>query len=182
MAPDLGLLEASDHVGASDVTDVDPERHGALGRDGLAPLALEQVDGALVGSVDAVEAGEVVDDGADDQGRVNGDEVEAGLLLLDKVPGGLLGELLGDAVGGRGGAVDVGGGVRVPAVLGEGVVRVGEVGLVDDGGEGGGYDDAADLGRRLLEGLEDAGCAVDGGVKEFLLGVTFRTGGNTPKC
>lgn len=83
-------------------------------------------------------------DGADDQGRVHGDEVEAGLGLGDKVPGGLLGERLGDAVGRGGGGVDVVDGAGVPGLFRVGRAGVREAGLGEDGGKGGCYDDAGD--------------------------------------
>ncbi|CRK37454.1 hypothetical protein BN1708_001476 [Verticillium longisporum] len=53
--------------------------------------------------------------------------------------------------------------------LGEDLGRVRDAGLVDDGGERGRDDDALDAGGRAVEGLEDGGCADDGGVDEVLL-------------
>lgn len=42
---------------------------------------------------------------------------------------------------------------------------------VDDGGEGGGDDDALDAGGEGFDGFEDAGCAFDCGVEEVLFDV-----------
>lgn len=65
---------------------------------GLLPLALDERDEPRVGRVDAGQAGEVVHHRAEDQRWVDGDEVELGAgagLVVDKVPGSHLGELLG---------------------------------------------------------------------------------------
>lgn len=63
-------------------------------------------------------------------------------------------------------------GHRVPAGFGKGVLWVGHVGFVEDGGEGGGHDDAPDGGGGIAgDGAEDGGCAGYRGGDEFFLGV-----------
>lgn len=188
-AAELGPLDGGD-VGLGDVAHVDPVDVARVGQDavGRAPAALDEGDDALVGRVDAVEAGEVVDDGAKDQGGVDRDQVElgrlaglvgvavAGVAVLDKVPGGPLGQRLGGAVGHGRVGVDVGEGDGVPRGLGEGGGRVGQPGGVQDGGEGRGDDDAADGGGGAGDGAEEARGAVDGGVDEVFLGVVWEGG------
>jgi hypothetical protein len=110
-----------------------------------------------------------VHDGTQDEGRTHGGDGEVRLLLLDKVPGGALGE-------GLAGAVAVGWvldrllrGERVPVAFGVGVVWPVSLERVDDAGEGGGDDDALDRGSGFFDGSQDAGCADYGWVEEFLL-------------
>lgn len=126
MAANLGLLERQD-VGPGDIAHVDPVGHASWGHGaGLLPLPLCEGDNPLVRGIDGVEAGEVVYNRAKDHGRVDGDEVELGVIRLvgDKVPGSLLSELLGGAIGGGVVLVDVLDGHGVPGLLGEGGVGV----------------------------------------------------------
>lgn len=173
MAAELGLLEGQD-VGPGDVTHVDPVED-AGGWDGVAllPLALDEGDEQRVGRVDAREAGEVVDHGAQDQRRVDGDEVELGAAgrVVDDAPRRLLGERLGRPVGGRRVLVDVVDGHGVPRLLGEGRVGVLGLGGVDDGGERRRHHHTPDAGSRPHDGPKDPGGADDGRVDEVLLGV-----------
>lgn len=127
------------------VPHINPQRNRRHLGDLLLPAALQKIHKAAIRGVDPLKRREVRRHGADDQGRVHGDEVEAGLGLGDKVPGGLLGERLGDAVGCGGGRVDVVDGARVPGLLRVGCVGVREAGLGEDGGKGGCYDDAGDV-------------------------------------
>lgn len=59
----------------------------------------------------------------------------------------------------------------VPGLFGKGVRCVGDVRFVEDGGEGGGYDNSFDGGCGSLDGFEDAGCADERWVNQLLLGV-----------
>lgn len=86
MAASFGQLRGK-HMGLGNVTNVDPQSYRCGRRDLLLPLALEQCDNALVGGVDGFNAGKVRNDGTKDQGWADGDEVEVGLLVGDKVPG-----------------------------------------------------------------------------------------------
>jgi len=95
-------------------------------------------------------------------------KTEPGLLLLDKVPGGALGEGLGGAVAVCGVLDCLGGGDGVPVRFAVDVAWAVALEAVDDGGEGGGDDDAGDGGGGFLDGGEDAGCADYGWVEEFL--------------
>jgi hypothetical protein len=144
----LGHLQPSLDVRRGDIADVDPARRGAGGCYLVLPLPLDELDDALVGRVDGLQAGEVVHDGAKDHGRVHRGEVELGVVgrVLDKVPGGLLGQRLGDTVRRCGVLVHVLFRDRVPGLLREGRVGVCDLLLSQDGGEGGGHDHAADLG------------------------------------
>lgn len=170
LAPRLGPLHGLD-VGEGHVPDVDPQVHAAR-RDLGRPLALDQVDVARVARVDAGEGVEVVGDGAEDEGRADGGDVEVGLLARDEVPGGLLGLLLGDPVRGRGRARQpVLVRARVPVGLAEDLGRVGEARLRDEGGEGARDDDALDAGGVLLDGAQHRVGAVDGRVQQLRLGV-----------
>ena len=81
-----------------------------------------------------------------DQWWIHRDEVKTGLLLLDKVPGGLLGERLGNTVRGGGGLMDVGKRAGIPRSFGEGCVGVGKTFVGENGGERGCDDDALDAG------------------------------------
>lgn len=170
LAPDLWLVHGQD-VRLGDIPHVDPEGHWALRGDLVLPPTAEQGYDALVGGVDAVQGGEVVDHGAEDQRGTDGDEIEAGLLLFYKVPGGPLSERLAHAVRRRLGAVDIFQLGGVPALLGEGVVRVEEVLLIQHAGEGARDNDPPDAGRGLLERLEDTRGADNGGVDQLRLGV-----------
>jgi hypothetical protein len=163
----LALLDSRNMAGR-EVAHVDPEV-SACRRDFVLRLSEHDVPDALVGSVEAVERVEVVDDRTQDEGRAHGGDGEVGLLLLDKVPGGALGE-------GLAGAVAVGrvldgllGGERVPVAFGVGVVGPVALERVDDAGEGGGDYDALDRGGGIFDGSQDAGCADYGWVEEFLL-------------
>ena len=62
----IGLL-GGEHVCESQVAHVDPEEDAA-GRERVLLLALDDVADALVGGVEGFEGGEVVDDGAEDEG------------------------------------------------------------------------------------------------------------------
>src|SRR4051812_42940525 len=106
-------------------------------------------------------------------GGADGGEVEGGLLAGDKVPGGALGERLGDAVGGGGGGVHVGERGGVPRRLGKGGGRVVEERLGEDGGEGRGDDDAAHRGGGAVHGAEDGRGADEGWVDELRLRVGY---------
>lgn len=170
LASSLGLLERSD-VGGGNVTHVDPEDHGAGRGDLLLPLALQQRDDALVGGVDGVRGGEVVDDGAIHQRGVHSRQLKVGLLLVHKLPGGALGEGLGDAVADQLVLLDVLDGVGVPGLFAEDGAVVVDLAAVDDGSEGAGDDDAAHVGRVLLDAAQDPRSAVDGRGDELRLGV-----------
>ncbi|CRJ94741.1 hypothetical protein BN1723_008576 [Verticillium longisporum] len=91
-----GGLEGA-QVGGGAVADVDPQHGGARVGDAGLPCPAQQLDEALVGRVDGVEAREVGADGAQDERRADGDEVKGGRRGVDKVPGRALGELLGGA-------------------------------------------------------------------------------------
>ena len=170
LAARLGALHGVG-VGERDVAHVDPDED-ARGGDLGAPLALQQVDEALVARVDGGERGDVVPDGAEDHGRADGGEVEAGLLGGDEVPGGLLGVLLRGAVRARLVAREA---LlvrqRVPVGLAEGLGRVRQLRHAEDGGEGARDDDAAHRGRVLLHGAQDRERALDGWVEQLRLGV-----------
>lgn len=149
------------------VPHVHPQEH-ARRRDLLLPFSLQQLREPAVARVDGGQRVQVVGDGAEDEGRADGGEVEARLLGRDEVPRGLLGELLGHPVRGGGGARDaVLVRARVPVGLGEGAVRVREVGLGEDGGEGAGDDDALHRGRVLGDGAQHRGGPVDGGLEQL---------------
>src|SRR5437016_3011984 len=99
-------------------------------------------------------------DGTEDHRRVDCYQIKLGRMRgRDKVPGRALGEFLGRAVGCGRGVVDVSQGNGVPGTLRKDGGGVGEFGFVDDGGEGGGYDDAADGWAVAGDGFEDGGCA-----------------------
>lgn len=154
-----------------DVAHVDPEHHGArLGNIG-PPVAPQQRDDALVGRVDAVGRREVVHDGAKDERRVDGREVERGPLRGHKVPRGALGERLGHAVAGHLVGGGVLGRVGVPRRLGVDDVVVEGLAGVEDGGKRRRDDDAAHVRRVPLDAAQDAGGAVDGRVDELGPGV-----------
>jgi len=105
-----------------------------------------------------------------DHRRADRRDVEAGPLRLDEVKGGFLREGLAGAVGGS--AVGARGRVvrdRVPVGFGVGVAGAGPLFQVEDGGEGGGDDDALDGGVVGVDGFQDLGGAVDGGVQEVAL-------------
>lgn len=153
-AAGLGALHGLD-VRLGDVAHVDPEVD-ARRRDLLLPPAHDQRHHVAVARVDVGQGAQVRHDGPEDEGRVDGRDVEARLLALDEVPGGLLGQRLGHAVRGAGRPrepvlVRVG----VPVGLAELLGRVGEAGLGQDGGERARDDDALHLGRVLLGRLED---------------------------
>lgn len=172
-AAQVRLLKSID-VGLGDVAHIYPRKSTRVGQDIAVrlPLALHKGHDALVGRVDAIQAGEVVHDGAENQRWVHSDQIKLGLAAaLDKVPGGLFGERLGRAVGHGRVLVDVGDGDGVPAFLGEGGVRVGEFADIQDGGEGGSHNYALDGGGGFGDGFEDAYGAVDGGVDQVLLGI-----------
>lgn len=134
----------------------------------LGATVHESVDVDCAG-VEVLDVG-VVLDGAVDHGWADGRYGEVGLLLLDKVPAGLLGEHLGRAVG-DGARASHGLLVRhgVPVGLGVGVAGAVPLAWVYDGGEGGGDDDALHLGGIGGNGLKDARGALDGGVEKVLL-------------
>ncbi len=102
-----------------------------------------------------------------DHGRANGRDVKVGPLVPHEIEGGFLGEGLAGAVGGR--AVRRFGLVvrdGVPVGFGVGVSGPGALFHVQDSGEGRGYDNAFDGRVVLVNGFEDLGRAVDGGVEE----------------
>jgi hypothetical protein len=84
----------------------------ARGRDLVLELALHSIADALVRCVQVVEAVERVDDGPEYHRGIDGGDGEVGLLLLEKLPGCLLGEgltcsvaehgVLGRLLGGNG--------------------------------------------------------------------------------
>jgi hypothetical protein len=101
---------------------------------------------------------------------VDGRNREVWLLLLEEVPCCALGEGLAGAVA-VGGVLDCLFGVDgVPVFFAVGVFWPVAFEGVDDGGEGGGDDYALDGGGGLFDGFQDAGCADDGWVEEFLWG------------
>lgn len=106
LAAGLGLVHSQD-VGPRRIPDVDPELNRSGGRDFILPLALQELDDALVGCVDVVQGREVVHDRTEDKGRADGCDVEVRLLSLDEVPRGLLGVLLGQAIDVRARAMEV---------------------------------------------------------------------------
>lgn len=91
------LLLNSRHMALGEVAHVDPDENSRLG-DLVLGLALDQIAHTLVGGVESVQAVEVVHDGAQDERWAHGGDAEVGLLLLDEVPGGALGECLAGAV------------------------------------------------------------------------------------
>lgn len=144
----------------------------AGGRDLGLPAADHEGHEVAVARVDVGERGEVVHDRAEDEGRVDGGDVEVGLLLLLEVPGGLLGQRLGHAVRGTRGPGDaVLVRVGVPVGLAPRLGRVGQPVGRQDGGEGAGDDDALHGRRVLLGRLEHRRGAQDGGVQDLGLGV-----------
>lgn len=134
----------------------------------LRNLLLRAVDQPVdvgAGGVELVEAGHDVDGRPVDHGRADGGDGEVGALGGDEVEGcflreGLAGAVGGRAVGGLGGRVCY----RVPVRFGVGVLGPGAFFHVEDGGEGGGDDDALDARVVGVDGFEDLGRAVDGGV------------------
>lgn len=169
-AAGLGALHGLD-VRLGDVAHVYEQVH-ARRRDLLLPPARDQRHQVAVARVDVGQGPQVGHDGPEDEGRVDGGHVEAGLLALLEVPGGLLGQRLGHAVrGARGPREPVLVRVRVPVGLAEGLARVGEPRVRQDGGERAGDDDALHRRRVLLGRLEDRRRAEDGGVQDLRLGV-----------
>lgn len=166
----LGLLHGL-YVGEGDIAHVDPEMH-ATGRDLVAHLALHHIHETRVGRVDGLQRVEVVDDGAEDERRADGGEIEVGLLVLDKVPAGPLGQCLGHAVRRRLTFLEsVLVSARVPVGFAEHLLGILQARIREDGGEGAGDDHALDTGGILFDGFEDRGCAKDGRVKQLRLGI-----------
>jgi len=117
-----------------------------------------------------IEAGNRVYRRSVHHGRADGRDAEVRVLLLDEIERRLLGECLAGAIGG--GAVRALGGLVgdwVPVGFGVGVAGPVAFVHVDDGGEGGGDDDALDGRVVLLDCFEDLARAVDGWVEEVTL-------------
>jgi len=165
-----GRVLVGAHMGLADVADVDPEVEG--GRGHLLLAAVHEVVDLGGRRVQLAEVGHGVGRGAVHHGRADGGDVEVGVVLGDVVEGGLLGQLLGGAVGdGAGGvllrSLLVGDGV--PVLLGVGVAWSQTLVQVEDRGEGGGDDNALHVGVVLLDRFQDFGGAPDGGLEEIAL-------------
>lgn len=138
----------------------------------MFPFSLDEIDEALVGGVDGGEGAEVVHDGAEDEGRADGDEVEGGGFGLDEFPCGSLRERFRHAVGGAFvGAQAVLVGERVPVVFGEDLVGVLEPFGGYDGDEGAGDDYALHAWGEIFDRFQDRCRSCDGRVQELGLGV-----------
>ncbi|EPE07686.1 origin recognition complex subunit 6 [Ophiostoma piceae UAMH 11346] len=173
VAAELGLLQTSQDVRLGNVTHVHPDQGDArLGDLGvLLPHARQRMDNALVARVDARQALQVVRNRAQHGRRVDRGQVKVGLLVLDKVPCGLLGQRLAGAVAGARVLLGVLDRHRVPRLLSVQGARLLPVVIIEDGGKRRRDDDAADLRGILLDALEDARGANDGRVDEVLDGV-----------
>lgn len=165
----VGHLDGLD-MGARQIAHVDPEEGSRVGELVFA-ASLQEIADALVGGVERVQRVEIVHDGAQDQRWVDGGHGEIGPFPLDEVPRGFFGK-------GLGGAVAVGwvlGGVfegdGVPVCFGVGVLGPVSLEGVDDGGEGGRYHDPFYGGAVFFDGVQDGGCALDGGVQEVFFSV-----------
>lgn len=88
----FGNFNGSD-VRQCDVSNIDVEKCTG-GRNLLLHLTLDEVAHPLIRGIDGLQGIQIVDDGAKNQGRVDGSDVEIGLLLLNEIPGSLLGESL----------------------------------------------------------------------------------------
>lgn len=150
-----------------EVANVNPQESASLG-DLILGLALVDVSDALVAGVQRLERVQVVDDGTEDKRRVDGRDGEVGLLLLDEVPRGLLGECLAGTVPSRRALKGFFMGDRVPVGLGVGVARPITLARVDDGGKAGSDDNTLDRWCILLDRLQDTGGSDNSRVKEFL--------------
>ena len=149
------------------VTDVDPQEGASL-RDLILGLALVDVSDALVAGVQRVERVQVVDDRTKDKRRVDSRDGEVGLLLLDKVPRGLLGECLASTVSCRRVLESLFMGDGVPVGLGVGVIGPGSLAGVDDGSKAGGNDNTLDRRCTLLDRLQDTSGSDDSGIEKLL--------------
>lgn len=83
------------------VADVNPQEDARRGQAVVLELALDHVPDALVRGVERVERVEVVHDRTEDQGRIDGGDLEVGLFRLDEVPRCLFGFGLASSVGDR---------------------------------------------------------------------------------
>ncbi len=130
-------------------------------------LGAQQLVQHVAGLVEVLGIGDVADVRAKHPRRVDGRQREARLLSGEPVPHGALRQAFRCAVGRHGvgsGGLVVGHGVPV----GFGVGVAGAIALVevDDGGEGGGVDDTADVGTVAFGGLEDGPGTTDGRVEQ----------------
>lgn len=176
LATQLGLLK-SPHMRLRDVSHIHPQEHARLG-DLVFPLALHEPHDALIGCVDAIQAGQVVDHRTKDQGRVHGHDVELGVvgLVVDEFPSCFFGECLGCTVRDTGVLVDLVNGHRVPGFFSEVGIGVAGFRSVNDGGKGRSDDYTLYRGRRFGNGFEDSRSSNDGGVNQILLGIGYEMG------
>lgn len=88
----LGNFDGSD-VRECDVSNIDIEECTSRGNL-LLHLALDEVAHPLIRGIDSLQGVQVVNNGSKDQGRVDSSDVKVRLLLLNEIPGSLLGESL----------------------------------------------------------------------------------------
>lgn len=93
LASGARFLETA-NVCARGVSDIDPQRHGHTRGDFILPASTQQADYSLVGGVDAIERCKMVHDRPEHDRGAHCDQVETGLFVLNKIPGGTLGESL----------------------------------------------------------------------------------------
>jgi len=80
------------------IADIDPEENAGRGNLILHPT-LNNVHHPLVRGIDGLEGVQVVNYGTKHQRRIDSSDIEVWLLLLNKVPGGLLGKGLAGDIG-----------------------------------------------------------------------------------
>ena len=108
------------------VADVNPENQGIRVDEGVRGLlAMQKIVDNLTGSVNLVNAVNLLQHGTVDQSRINGGTSEIGLFLLDKIPKGLLSKLLGSTVRG----CEIGGGL-LPSKVRPGGLVVNKSGVI----------------------------------------------------
>jgi hypothetical protein len=150
------------------VADIDPQESTSLGNLFLG-LALVDVSDALVAGVQGVERVQVVNDGTEHKRGVDGRDGEIRLLLLDKVPRGLLGECLASTVTCSRVLKSLFLSDGVPVGLGVLVARPVALAGVDDRGKTGCDDDTLDRWCTLLDRVQNTGGSDNSRVEKFLL-------------
>ena len=137
----------------------------------LLRLAGNNIPNALIRRIQRIERVQIMHNRPQHERRTHSRELKVGLLLLEEVPRGLFGKSLAGSVGVGRVLEGLGLGDGVPVRFGVGVAGPGALEGVDDGGEGGGDDDALDGGRGGFDGFEDPCRADHGGVEEVAFGV-----------